>query len=112
MSKPKNQDINVGQTRIDIQTLNKARDVIRAINNPVRKEIIRLLEKHKQLDVSGIQKEAKIKTQTETSQSLAILRNCNVIQSRTEGKYRFYSLNREAIENIATLVEYLSKHSK
>lgn len=109
---PKNQNIVVKTANetitIDIVSLNNAKDVIRAINHPLRKEIIQLLNAKKELNMGEIQIALRME-QSVTSQQLGILRKANILTSRTSGKERYYTINQYTIERLGYLVAELSR---
>jgi DNA-binding transcriptional ArsR family regulator len=72
---------------------------LRAINNKLRKNILRLIHNNSALVVHDIHISLNIE-QPVASQHLAILRNANLVITKREGRYIYYSLNYEQLEFI------------
>lgn len=68
-----------------------------------RLKIINLLRKRKK-NVSEIIKELNI-DQTAVSHDLARLKKCGFVICKTEGKYRYYSLNQKTINPLMNLID-------
>ncbi|MGK0209419.1 MAG: DNA-binding transcriptional ArsR family regulator [Patescibacteria group bacterium] len=74
-----------------------------------RLKIINLLRK-KDMTVGEISDSLE-REQTLTSHDLARLKKCGFVESRTEGKYRYYSLNTETINPLMKLIDtHMSMH--
>lgn len=76
--------------------------------NPLRIEIITEL-KEKESSVSQLVKKLKTE-QSKISHALAILKSCNIVNSRQEGKQRIYSLNKKTILPILNLIDNHAKN--
>jgi DNA-binding transcriptional ArsR family regulator len=96
------------QIKLDYSVLRRAVLTLRAINHPLRKQIIALLEDSKQMTVTEIFIKLRLE-QSVASQHLAILRKAGVLNTDRDGKFIYYSLNKERIEEIANLVEDLAQ---
>ncbi len=77
---------------IDIVQNKKALHILRAINHPLRIEILKLIDKHKQITVSNIFTTLKIE-QAIASQHLAILRKAGFVKTTRERKFIFYAIS-------------------
>lgn len=87
--------------------LQNAALAVRAINHPLRKKIIDLLEENGEMVVTDIY--VKLRTeQSVASQHLAILRNAGFVNTRRDGKFIHYTLNKERFKNSAELIEKLA----
>lgn len=87
--------------------LQNAALVVRAINHPLRKKVIDLLEQNGEMVVTDIY--VKLRTeQSVASQHLAILRNSGFVNTRREGKFIHYGLNKDRFKNSAKLIEQLA----
>lgn len=75
--------------------------------NPLRIGIISIL-KEKERDVNGIAKELGME-QSKISHALARLKECNIVEVKSNGKQRIYSLNKKTILPILGIID---KHSK
>ena len=100
-------DEKTGQdVSIDFSILGKAEKVIRALNHELRASIINLIEKEGLIPVSTIYKSLG-REQSLTSQQLGILREAGILQTKREGKYIYYSINKKRIQTITQLAEDL-----
>ncbi|MEN0047008.1 MAG: metalloregulator ArsR/SmtB family transcription factor [Bacteroidota bacterium] len=97
-----NQDIP-----LDYAELRKAVLVLRAVNHKLRQRIIDLLEESSQLTVTDIYIKLRLE-QSVASQHLAILRRAGVVITERQGKFIYYSLDKERLSQISTLVEELA----
>ena len=75
--------------------------------NPLRVEIISQL-KNRDMNVGEIANQLEME-QSKVSHALAILKSCNIVNSKREGKQIIYSLNKNTIVPILDLID---KHSK
>lgn len=111
MSKEKKDRIVLtsGEEEINIQysNLRNAVLVLRAINHDLRRSIIKLLEENERMTVTDIYIKLRIE-QSVASQHLAILRKAGMVKPHREGKFIFYTLERERLELVAALVENLA----
>jgi len=92
---------------LDYAELRKAVLVLRAINHELRQRIIDLLEKEEQMAVTDIYVNLRLE-QSVASQHLAILRRAGVVKTQRQGKYIYYSLNKDRLAQISQLVEELA----
>lgn len=92
---------------LDYTDLRKAVLVLRAINHKLRQRIINLLEEHDSLTVTDIYIKLRLE-QSVASQHLAILRRASVVNTDREGKYIYYSLNKDRLAQISKLIEELA----
>lgn len=93
---------------LDYAELRKAVLVLRAINHKLRQRIISLLEENESMTVTDIYIKLRLE-QSVASQHLAILRRAGVVQTRRDGKFIHYSLDKDRIELIANMVEELTE---
>ncbi|MBP6732464.1 MAG: helix-turn-helix transcriptional regulator [Chitinophagales bacterium] len=98
------------QIHLDYGKLKKAVLTLRAINHPLRKKLISLLEDRRKMTVTEIYNLLKIE-QSVASQHLAILRRAEIVTTKREGKFIFYGVNKRRIAEITELVEELAKES-
>lgn len=94
--------------RLEYSVLKKAVMTLRAINHPLRKEIMELIEEKKQMTVTEIYVKLRLE-QSVASQHLAILRRAEVLKTKRDGKFIYYSVNPKRVEEIAALVEKLAQ---
>lgn len=95
-----------GDIKLDYNTLRKAVLVLRSVNHKLRQNIIKLLEESDEMTVTQIYVKLRLE-QSVASQHLAILRRASVVNTRREGKYIYYSLNKDRITEIAGMIDDL-----
>lgn len=93
---------------LDYAKLRRAALTLRAINHPLRKKIIMLLEEKRKMVVTELYEILKIE-QSVASQHLAILRRAEILNTKREGKFIFYSVNKKRVGQITDLVEDLAQ---
>jgi ArsR family transcriptional regulator, virulence genes transcriptional regulator len=111
MRQKKNETVTLKKGGKDIQLdyadLRKAVLVLRAVNHKLRQRIIDLLEENETMTVTDIYIKLRLE-QSVASQHLAILRRAGVVNTERQGKFIYYSLNRDRLAQISTLVEDLA----
>lgn len=111
MAKAKKERITLhkGEEEININydNLRSAVLVLRAINHELRRQIISLLEDEVRMTVTDIYIKLRIE-QSVASQHLAILRKAGIVSPFREGKFIYYSLEKERLSQIAQLVSDLA----
>ena len=115
MRKQKNETIVLKKGKKDIALdyaeLRKAVLVLRAINHKLRQQIVDLLEEGENLTVTDIYVKLRLE-QSVASQHLAILRRSGVVVTDRQGKFIYYTLDKERLSQISRLVEeYNSQYS-
>ena len=98
---------NSSDVLLDYSELRKAVMVLRAVNHNLRQDIIALLSQNDNMTVTDIYIKLRIE-QSVASQHLAILRKAQVVNTERNGKFIYYSLNPERLEQISELVEDLN----
>lgn len=93
--------------KLDYQELKKAVLVLRAINHKLRQKVIELLEENGSMTVTDIYIKMRLE-QSVASQHLAILRRAGVVVTNRNGKFIYYSLNKDRLAQISQLVEELA----
>ncbi|MBN2680878.1 MAG: helix-turn-helix transcriptional regulator [Bacteroidales bacterium] len=89
----------MGIKDLDIEKLEGAANMLKAIAHPMRIAILSFLEDGNSLTVSEIHARLKIEQST-TSHHLGILKDKGVLQSKREGKNTYYSLKHESLSKI------------
>lgn len=92
---------------LDYTELRKAVLVLRAVNHKLRQRVIDLLEEYERMTVTEIYIKLRLE-QSVASQHLAILRKAGVVITERNGKFIFYSLDKERLNQISRLVEELA----
>jgi DNA-binding transcriptional ArsR family regulator len=95
------------EVQLDYADLRKAVLVLRAVNHKLRQRIIDLLEDGETMTVTDIYIKLRLE-QSVASQHLAILRRAGVVATERQGKFIYYSLDKERLSQISTLVEDLT----
>ena len=92
-------------SELNVEQLDKAANMLKAIAHPMRIAIIGFLEGGKKLTVTQIHELLEIQQST-TSHHLGILKDKGVLSSKREGKNTFYFLRHQKLIQI---VECLNK---
>ena len=92
-------------SELNVEQLESAANMLKAIAHPMRIAIIGFLEGGKKLTVTQIHELLKIEQST-TSHHLGILKDKGVLSSKREGKNTFYFLKHN---NLTQIVECLNK---
>lgn len=93
--------------QLDYADLRKAVLVLRAVNHKLRQRIIDLLEDGEKMTVTDIYIKLRLE-QSVASQHLAILRRAGVVATDRQGKFIYYSLDKNRLGQISSLVEDLT----
>lgn len=88
-----------GELSLDVLTLKKVALVLRAINHPLRQQILKLLHQHRRMAVSELYKKLHLE-QSVASQHLAILRKAGFVVTEREGKFIFYAVNHARLKQV------------
>src|SRR5690349_11394900 len=110
MKKAKNDSVSLKNGKADIlldySELRKAVLVLRAVNHKLRQRMIDLLEENKKMTVTEIYVKLRLE-QSVASQHLAILRKAGVVQTERNGKFIYYSVSSERLEELNKFVKDL-----
>jgi DNA-binding transcriptional ArsR family regulator len=85
--------------QIDLNQVKKAQMTLRALNHKLRQEILSIIEKKGNMNVTEIYVKLKV-DQPVASQHLAILRIANIVNAKRDGKTIWYSVNFDRIKEI------------
>ena len=95
---------------IEVLKLKKAALVLRALNHPLRQQLLRLLHQHGELTVTEIQ--SKIcREQSLVSQQLSILRRENLVVAERVNRNVYYSLNHRRLHDVNHCNHHLVRHN-
>ena len=94
--------------KINLEKLDKAANMLKAIAHPMRLSILGYLDGGKKLTVTQIHELLDIEQST-TSHHLGILKDKGVLSSKREGKNTFYFLKHK---NLIQIVECLNRCCK
>jgi DNA-binding transcriptional ArsR family regulator len=95
------------EVQLDYADLRKAVLVLRAVNHKLRQRMIDLLEDSNPMTVTDIYIKLRLE-QSVASQHLAILRRAGVVVTERQGKFIYYTINKDRLGHISTLVEDLA----
>lgn len=115
MKKTKNETIVLKNGKqevvLNFEVLRNASMILRAINHGLRQSIIQLLEESEKMTVTEIYVKLRIE-QSVASQHLAILRNVGVVNTTREGKFIFYSVNHDRLDQISKFAADILKFER
>lgn len=86
-------------TETDYLKFKKAALVLRAINHKLRQQIVQTIFEHKRISVTDLYVKLRLE-QSVASQHLAILRKADIVSTVREGKFIYYAVNIDRIEEI------------
>jgi DNA-binding transcriptional ArsR family regulator len=90
----------------DFHAVRKTTLIFRALNHKLRQQILRLLLEREQLTVTELH-QVLLLEQSVASQHLAILRRTGFVKTKREGKFIWYMVNPQRIEQIKTVLKIL-----
>ena len=91
---------------VDLLNVKKASLVLRAINHKLRQQILKLIDEQGRITVTEIYVKLRLE-QSVASQHLAILRKAGFVKTERDGKFIYYTVNAERIEELNKFVESL-----
>ncbi len=94
------------EIKLDYNTLRRTVLVIRSVDHKLRQQIIKMLEESPRLTVTEIYIKLRIE-QSIASQHLSILRRSGILLTKRSGKFIYYSLNKDRLVEIETLIKKL-----
>lgn len=104
-----NSNINMDrELRIDYQIMRRSVMVLRAVNHKLRQEMIQLIDKEGRMTVTELYVKLRLE-QSVASQHLALLRRAGVVVTSRDGKYIYYSVDHERMDEISRLLVELVK---
>lgn len=96
------------ELKIDVIQLKKAALILRAVNHKLRQQILKLIHQHDRMTVTEIYVKLRLE-QSVASQHLAILRKAGFVSTLRDGKFIFYSVNHQRLEQVHHFVHELLK---
>ena len=94
--------------KIDYLNVKKASLVLRALNHKLRQQMIRLLDENKKMTVTDLYVQLRLE-QSVASQHLAILRRVGIVKTTRDGKFIYYFVNYDRLDQINRIVDDLLK---
>lgn len=95
------------EIRLEFSALRKTLLVLRAVNHPLRKQILELLSKTEKMIVTDLHSQMHLE-QSIVSQHLAVLRKARVVLTNRSGKFIYYRINPDRLNDIKTLAESIA----
>jgi len=95
-----------GSTTIDLLNLKKSVLTLRAINHKLRQQILKLIDEEGKMTVTDIYIKLRLE-QSVASQHLAILRKAGFVKTERDGKFIYYAVNSQRIEDVNRFIEDL-----
>lgn len=102
--KPGNNEENA--LHINYYNVKKTSIVLRSLNHKLRQQIIKTIHENDKLMVTDIYVKLRLE-QSVASQHLAILRRAGIVSTKREGKFIYYTINKQRIEAIDKFVSDL-----
>lgn len=96
------------ELKIDAIQLKKASLVFRAINHKLRQQIIKFINQHGKITVTQIYVKLRLE-QSVASQHLAILRKAGFVVTERDGKFIYYSINHNRLNEVHKIAQDLLK---
>lgn len=93
---------------LELKAIQEAARILKAIGHPVRLRIIECLDLNGEMNVSGLLSEVPV-SQAELSKQLAFLKSRGIVESRTDGNFRRYSI---AFEGVIHVLDCVRKHHR
>jgi DNA-binding transcriptional ArsR family regulator len=93
---------------LDYAEVRKAATVLRAVNHKLRQRIIEQLEENETMTVTAMYVKLRLE-QSVASQHLAILRRAGVVATERQGKFIYYRVDKERMQEIAQIVGELTE---
>jgi DNA-binding transcriptional ArsR family regulator len=90
---------NEKELPIEVIQVKKAALIFRAINHPLRKQMLQLLHENVRMTVTEIFIKLRLE-QSVASQHLAVLRKAGMVNTERQGKFIFYSVNYQRIKQV------------
>lgn len=91
---------------INYYNVKKASLVLRALNHKLRQQIVKIINESEKLAVTEIYVKLRLE-QSVASQHLAILRKAGIVTTKREGKFIYYTINKQRVEAIDEFVTKL-----
>ncbi len=102
--KPGNNEENA--LHINYYNVKKTSIILRSLNHKLRQQIIKTIHENDKLMVTDIYVKLRLE-QSVASQHLAILRRAGIVSTKREGKFIYYTINKQRIEAIDKFVSDL-----
>ena len=92
--------------KVEFVALKKGAVTLRALNHKLRQQIVKLIDENKRITVTEIFNKLHLE-QSVASQHLAILRKAGFVKTDRDGKFIYYSVNTNRLEDLDKFVRDL-----
>ena len=92
--------------KVDLLNVKKAALVLRAINHKLRQQILKQIEEQGKMTVTELYVKLRLE-QSVASQHLAILRKAGFVKTERDGKFIYYSVNADRMQELNRFVDDL-----
>jgi DNA-binding transcriptional ArsR family regulator len=92
--------------KVDLLNVKKAALILRAVNHKLRQQILKLIDEQGRMTVTEIYVKLRLE-QSVASQHLAILRKAGFVKTERDGKFIYYSVNTNRLEELNRFVDEL-----
>src|SRR6476619_5242777 len=99
---------NFSSLNVDFHNLKKAAMVLRAINHKLRQQVLKLIDENGKMTVTEIYVKLRLE-QSVASQHLAILRKAGFVTTVRDGKFIYYSVNNQRLQEVNRFAQDLLK---
>ena len=94
--------------KIDLLNTKKAALILRALNHKLRQQMLKLIDENKKMTVTQLYLKLRLE-QSVASQHLAILRKAGFVSTYRDGKFIYYSVNHDRLNQVHSFVHDLLK---
>lgn len=101
-----NNDSKPSASLPDALAIKKSAVILRAINHKLRQQMLMLILQHGKMKVTEIFEKLFLE-QSVASQHLAILRRAGFVKTKREGKFIWYSVNLQRLEQVQKVIDIL-----
>ena len=97
---------NGAELKVDLLNIKKAALVLRAVNHKLRQQILKQIDEQGRMTVTELYVKLRLE-QSVASQHLAILRKAGFVTTDRDGKFIYYSVNANRIQEVNQFVDEL-----
>lgn len=92
--------------KVDLLEVKKAALVLRALNHKLRQQILKMIDENGKMTVTELYVKLRLE-QSVASQHLAILRKAGFVKTDRDGKFIYYSVNINRMQELNQFVKQL-----
>ena len=90
--------------KIELLSIKKAALILRAINHKLRQQMLKMIDEHGKMTVTELYVNLRLE-QSVASQHLAIFRKAGFVKTTGDGKFIYYSVNTNRLEELNEFIE-------